>query len=1202
MCERLPPQPNLCSVTPGSTTKLLKGIVLTPETMYIGGRVAIDADGIIQCVGCDCADDAATTVTCPSGVISPGLINAHDHITFAQNSPARDTGERYEHRHDWRVGLRGHTEIVVPGGASDDEIRWGELRMLFGGATSINGSNGRSGVLRNLDATQVSNVALLEGLRQQPVLYQTFPLADSGQATQRRLTCNYGNGDTTMTIANRDAYTPHIAEGIDQASRNEFICTTSDDQDKIAPGVSTDLFLPQTAAIHGVGLLAPDFALMAARNSSLIWSPRTNISLYGETARVSVAHRFGVRIALGTDWIASGSANMLRELRCAAELNETYYDHTFTDLDLWKMATINAAGAMAMDDAIGELAVGKVADIAIFDGRERRPLRAIIDAAPKDVALVMRGGKTLYGDDNVVAGLRLSGCDAFEMCGAFKQVCVQDEVGKSWPAFAAENADIYPAYFCGPPPGEPTCKPSRPKAVNNSTIYTGDITNSDLDGDGIDNRSDNCPRVFNPIRPLDDGRQADADGDGVGDSCDVCPLAADVTTCPAFDPKDRDGDGDVDSADNCPGHANANQADADGDGKGDVCDDCPMTANPGAGACPGSIYGVKEGTLLPDIQVRLAGALVTGKGSNGFFLQVKETDAGYKGANYSGIFVFTTNATFLAQAEIGGRVNVEGQITNFFGQLELSNVASVSRVGTTTEASPAPTMVTIDEARVGGSRAVALESVLVRLGSSTVTAINSGTGEFTATQGQVSLPVDDFVFLTNFFPPVGQAYSTLTGILALRSSSNRLLPRSAADFSPIARLSSFSSSTAFLRVGASNAATIPTALTVRLTMPVATDTTITVTSGDTSALTVDTPSLTIPAGQVAAEVRLTGVAASPAVTLTATLDDVSVTSSVRVLTDTDQPTALTLTPTSSTINPGATVTYTVTLNLPAPVGGAVITLAQAPTTAGTLPASVNVAANLMAATFSFIDGRSAAGTTITASYNSASATARINVIEPPTGLVINEIDYDQPGTDMDEFVEIYNGTGAAVDFTNLAIAFVNGSSAASNQPNLQYMQASLAGVGMLPAGSYLLVTKQGLVTDPGLNCAGPGVGTTCILFTPTVFADNPSNPPNQPPTKPTAWPGSGIQNGDPDGVLLLNTSTGRVIDRLSYGGPMTTCKVTNIGGEISLVEGTALDPTVRDVVTGSLGRNELGRDTNDANTDWKFSATPSPGKANPAFQ
>lgn len=461
--------------------------------------------------------------------------------------------------------------------------------------------------------------------------------------------------------------------------------------------------------------------------------------------------------------------------------------------------------------------------------------------------------------------------------------------------------------------------------------------------------------------------------------------------------------------------------------------------------------------------------------------------------------------------------------------------------------------------------------------------------------------MDDFLFLTSFFPPIGQTYSALTGILALRSSANRLLPRAATDFTPIARLGSFSAASSFLRVGASNAATIPTPLTVRLTMPVATDTTVTVTSSDTAALTVDTPSLTIAAGQVAAEVRLTGVTASPGVTLTATLGDVSVTSSVRVLTDTEPPTALTLTPTSSTINPGATVTYTVALNLPAPVGGAVVNLTQAPAAAGTLPASVNVAANQMSATFSFVDGSTAAGTTITASYNAATATARINVIEPPSGLVINEIDYDQPGTDMDEFVEIYNGTGAAVDFTNLAIAFVNGSTAASNQPNLQYMQASLAGVGTLPAGSYLLVTKPGLVTDPALNCAVPGTGTTCILFTPTVFADNPSNPPNQPPTKPTTWPGSGIQNGDPDGVLLLNTSTGRVIDRLSYGGAMTQCKVTNIAGEISLVEGTALDPTVRDVVTGSLSRNQLGRDTNDANTDWKFTATPTPGKANPAF-
>ncbi len=1178
VCERLPAQPQLCSVTPGSNAKLLKGIVLTPDTVYVGGRVAVDAAGVIQCVGCDCADDAATQVTCPAGVISPGLINAHDHITFAQNSPVRDTGERYEHRHDWRSGLRGHTEVPVPGGASDDNIRWGELRFLFGGGTSVNGSGGVAGILRNLDRD-----ALQEGLGQPAILYQTFPLADSGQSTQRRTTCNYGTGDTTQTIVNKDAYTPHIAEGIDEVSRNEFLCTTSDDQDKFTPGTSTDLFLPQTAAIHSVGLLAADYAVMATRKSSLIWSPRTNVSLYGDTAQVTTADRLGVRIALGTDWIATGSANMLRELKCASELNGAYYDNYFSDLDLWKMATINAAAAVAMDDAIGVLEAGKVADIAIFDGRERRPLRAIIDAAPRDVALVMRGGKALYGDDNVIAGLRSAGCDAFEMCGAFKQVCVQDETTRSWAQLVAANAAAYPAFYCGKPANEPTCKPSRPKAVNGSTVYTGDITNTDLDGDGIANNQDNCPKTFNPVRPLDNGKQADGDGDGDGDACDPCPLTANETECVALDAKDRDGDGRPDATDNCPGNANANQADGDGDGKGDVCDDCASAGNPGAMPCPASIYGVKGGTVPMDAIVSINNALVTGKGTaSGFFIQVKETDQGYTGANNSGLFVFTSNAAFLQQVEVGGRVNVEGQITNFFGQIELSNVTAVSRVGTTTEAAPAPTTVTVDEIRTGGSRAVALESVLVRIGASTVTAVNSGAGEFTVQQGSSQLVVDDLLisaFATSpFFPPVQQGFANLTGVLNFRNNACKLEPRATSDLRPIARLGSFSATTAFIRNGATNAITIPTALQLQLTMPVDTDTTVTITSSDTSALTVVGGAVTIPAGQRGANVLLDALAPSAGVTLTATMGDVTVTTSVRVLTDTDTPTALTLTPASTTINPGATVAYTVTINVPAPVAGLVVNLASNPTTAGTLPASVTVPANQTTATFNYVDGRTAAGIGITATYAAISATATISVIEPPTGLVINEIDYDQLGTDGAEFVEIYNGTGADIDLaaTNMSLAFVNGSNATSAP---QYLQVSLAGAGTLGNGKYLVVGVATLTVAPGST-----------LYTPP------------------GWPTSNaIQNGDPDGVLLFEATTGRIRDRLSYGNvgrAITNGTVTGIAGSISFVEGTPLDGTVRDVATttaptGALVRSPNGADTNNANADWKLSATITPGAANP---
>ncbi len=83
VCEELAPvATGTCEVVAGSATRLLKGIVPTPSTVYRGGQVLVDADGQITCAGCDCAAGGETVVTCPDGVISPGLINTHDHTQF----------------------------------------------------------------------------------------------------------------------------------------------------------------------------------------------------------------------------------------------------------------------------------------------------------------------------------------------------------------------------------------------------------------------------------------------------------------------------------------------------------------------------------------------------------------------------------------------------------------------------------------------------------------------------------------------------------------------------------------------------------------------------------------------------------------------------------------------------------------------------------------------------------------------------------------------------------------------------------------------------------------------------------------------------------------------------------------------------------------------------------------------------------------
>jgi cytosine/adenosine deaminase-related metal-dependent hydrolase len=505
-----------CAVTAGSASLLLVGTVLIPGQILRGGEVAVDATGKITCVACDCSAQAAgaTKIDCPTGVISPGLINTHDHITYTQNSPSADTGERYEQRTDWRKGDRGHTELVVPGGATADEIRWGEVRFLLGGATSTVGSGGEPGLLRNLDEASEEG-----GLALPYVDFDTFPLGSAN--IQPTSGCGmYTFEDTATSIATDKSFEPHIAEGIDDVANNEFLCTSTS-----ANGGQL-LTAPQSAFIHAVGLRAIDYGTLASTKTSMIWSPRSNIRLYGNTAEAVVADRLGVRIALGTDWSASGSMNMLRELRCADSLNSTYFGSYFGDEALWLMVTRNAAQVTASDSLIGEIAVGKYADISIFNAATNKDYRAIIDADPQDVVLVMRAGKALYGDTAVVTALTPTGCDPLTVCTVDKSICLMSEISETYPTLSTNVGSDYAAFFCGTPTNEPTCVPSRPKSVMGSTIYTGIPSATDSDGDGIPDAMDNCPKIFNPIRPLDANKQPDADGDGIGDACDPTPLGA----------------------------------------------------------------------------------------------------------------------------------------------------------------------------------------------------------------------------------------------------------------------------------------------------------------------------------------------------------------------------------------------------------------------------------------------------------------------------------------------------------------------------------------------------------------------------------------------------------------------------------------------------------------------------------------------------
>ncbi len=1162
VCEELAPLASgTCEVTPGGTSKLIKGNVLTPSTVYVGGQVAVDESGRITCVGCDCAQGDETTIVCPGGTVSPGLINTHEHITFQLAEPYTDTGERYEHRHQWRKGSDGHTKIPAAGGASGAEISFGELRYVMGGATSIVGSGGQSGLLRNLD-----NASNQEGLGQTPVEFETFPLGDSSGA-MRTADCNYGTTVTPESLASVDSFEPHTAEGINAAAENEFRCESSETYDTTAPGVSENLLLPKTAMIHAIGLTSADYGAMATAGTALIWSPRSNITLYGDTARVTTAARLGVEIALGTDWMPTGSMNLLRELSCADEFNSKHLGGYFSDEQLWQMATLNAAAVTATDDAIGVLTPGHIADISIFATNGKPYYRSVIEAEPKDVVLVMRGGKTLYGDDAAVAQLA-SGCDTVDVCGTGKRVCLQSEIGKTWSELQAAVGTLYPAFACGVPDKEPSCSPARPMAVNGSTVYTGETTATDGDGDGIEDASDNCPTVFNPVRPMDNGMQGDTDGDGDGDVCDVCPLDADATTCTAVDPNDRDHDGVANTTDNCPDTANPDQADGDTDGKGDVCDACPADSNPGSAGCPSTIYDIKQGVVADGTAVRVDNALVTGKGENGFFVQIKAGDTGYVDENYSGLFVYTGSmAPTLANAVVGTRVAIDGNVATFQGQRELDTVTAVTAVTMTAEAAPAPIAVSYADIATGGPRAAALEGVLVRVGAATVSAVDTMFGEFTLTAGSDALVVDDFLYATPL-PTIGSTFNQITGILAMRQSASKLEPRNAADVvAGPPTLTGFGPQLSYVRAGATGVATFPAGseLTVTLSEPAQGNTDVTVTSGSAS-VTVVGGKVTVPDGMTSAMVLLDGVTQNADVTLTAQLGaGAPLTAHVRVLGAAETPATVTLSPPAASVAPNGTVMLTATLDIPAPAGGTMVALAVNPATSGSVPATVTVPADATAATFTYTDLTGSGTATVTATLGASTSDATVTVSMGADHLVLNEVDYDQIGTDNAEYIEIFNPTGAAIDLTNITLVLINGSN------NTSYTTVDLAPAGSLPAFGYLVVAGAGVtVSAPALKL-DPG------------------------------WTSDAVQNGAPDGAALVDTAAGTLIDALSYEGSITTAQVAGIANPVSLVEGTALAGTVLDsnTATGALCRAPNGTDTDSANDDWQFCATLSAGSANP---
>jgi cytosine/adenosine deaminase-related metal-dependent hydrolase len=332
------------------------------------------------------------------GTLFPGLIELHNHLAYNALPLWSPVPKLFQHRGQWpdhpdyRKLISGPMTVIGKYLDADGNpaflaplVRYVECKCLLGGVTTSQGIMLNSnagiqrfyrGILRNVEKTDDPDLPEAQGR-----------IADVDAQDARAFLGRLEKEDSCFLL--------HLSEGITKAGQTDSIAR----RHFLALQVAADKWAinDRFTAIHAAGLLPADFKVLARFGGSMVWSPLSNLLLYGATARVDAARKAGVRISLGSDWAPSGSKNLLGELKVAWLYSQHLLDGLFSARDLIAMATREAAAVLKWNKAIGTLEPGKRADLFVIDGKVGDPYEALVKARETAIRLVMINGIARYG-------------------------------------------------------------------------------------------------------------------------------------------------------------------------------------------------------------------------------------------------------------------------------------------------------------------------------------------------------------------------------------------------------------------------------------------------------------------------------------------------------------------------------------------------------------------------------------------------------------------------------------------------------------------------------------------------------------------------------------------------------------------------------------------------------------------------------------
>ena len=397
-------------------------IPVEPESVtYENHSLVIDKGRILDLLPTNLAKQkyqATITEILDSHALMPGFINCHTHAAMTLMRGIADDLPLMEwlQNHIWPLEQKWMGEAFVRDG-TDLAI----AEMLLGGTTCFNdmyffpdvtaqqaiqhGIRACVGMVvidfptvwaENSAAYIAKGLDIHDQLRHQPLITTSFAPHAPYTVSDEPLTKIRTYADELEIPINM-----HVHETLHEVAQAQ----ANTGQRPLQRLHNLGLLTPSFIAVHMTQLTAEEISLVAESGAHIVHCPESNLKLASGFCPVAQCLSAGIKVALGTDGAASNNdLDMMGEMRSAALLAKAVAQDASAvpAMTALRMATINGAKALGLEQEIGSLTIGKSADVIAIDldHLETQPLycpisQIVYAASRQQVTDVWVAGKQL---------------------------------------------------------------------------------------------------------------------------------------------------------------------------------------------------------------------------------------------------------------------------------------------------------------------------------------------------------------------------------------------------------------------------------------------------------------------------------------------------------------------------------------------------------------------------------------------------------------------------------------------------------------------------------------------------------------------------------------------------------------------------------------------------------------------------------------